>query len=135
MIGRAPGTNQELAIHRREELKQAEVNEPRVHHDIQARADAKGHFAFDRVPPGKVSVACGIRTDLGGGRASVSYSQATGVLAEAGKTSAIQLGGKGRPVVGRVALPAELPSGWVFAFNHLSSKIDMPKAEETKADA
>jgi peroxiredoxin len=68
------------------------------------------------------------RTPLGGGQQMLSHSHHTRVETEAGKVMTLQIGGKGRPVVGRVALPPEGMDGtWTFANNTIHTKLILPK--------
>jgi RNA polymerase sigma factor (sigma-70 family) len=116
-------------------------------------ADAQGHYAFDRVVPGYTRVYR---------RLPLPWRFITAeqdVEAIAGKTLNVPLGGRGRPVIGRVALPAGLqekidwnfgrqnptaprasgfnafigPAGIPFKFNGVVDlKLDEPSPDELK---
>ncbi|NLF31614.1 MAG: hypothetical protein GX591_12095 [Planctomycetes bacterium] len=77
----------------------------RANHTLRARADAEGRFVIDRVPPGELQVSRSQAIDAG--RRSF-YAQTTFVEVEAGRTTTVTLGGVGRPVIGRIALPEGL---------------------------
>ena len=66
--------------------------------------DADGRFVVERVPPGPAGV--GIHVRVGGN--TWTSQQSERVEVKAGQTVRVALGGKGRPVIGRVALPSGL---------------------------
>ena len=68
----------------------------------QTITDDGGRYVFTGVPAGKwtISRSHGMRDIFG-----------ISVLVEAGKTSRLDVGGKGRPVIGKVTLPAEILAG------------------------
>jgi peroxiredoxin len=70
----------------------------------QTRADARGRFALDHVLPGLVIFA----------RTGPSFGGLTSDLRwvdiEPGRTVTVDIGGVGRPVVGRVAFPKDVPA-------------------------
>src|SRR2546423_3115551 len=49
------------------------------------------------------------------------------VVAEAGKTATLNLGGTGRPVVGRLALAANMPERWLVQHTTLMTNIKPSK--------
>jgi RNA polymerase sigma factor (sigma-70 family) len=65
--------------------------------------DASGHFVLDHLPPGQ-NVHIYQLVPLGGG--SERFVQMGDYKAVADQTTAIQVGGKGRPVIGKLSLPA-----------------------------
>jgi protocatechuate 3,4-dioxygenase beta subunit len=79
--------------------------------DHDSSTDRDGRFSFDRVAPGRWTLYLPIRQEMG----SV-LSQLTHVEVAPGRTARIQLGGTGRPVVGRLALPNGV------TMNHLAAR-------------
>ncbi len=79
--------------------------------DHGSSTDRDGRFVFDRVAPGRWTLYLPIRQEMG----SV-LSHLTHVHVAPGRTARIQLGGTGRPVVGRLVLPAGV------AMNHLAAR-------------
>jgi RNA polymerase sigma factor (sigma-70 family) len=78
-----------------------------IRYDRVVDTDADGRFVFDRVAPGEswVSHANGRKPRPGG---QVMHDrQMTMVDVEPGKTTTVQVGGTGTPVVGRLALTVE----------------------------
>lgn len=65
--------------------------------------DSEGRFAFGRVPPGWFEVGYLIETGDGSG----SLTSRTPVVVESGRTATVQLGGEGRPVIGRFVPPPD----------------------------
>ncbi|MBN1345328.1 MAG: M48 family metalloprotease [Phycisphaerae bacterium] len=81
-------------------------NGVRLHHDCQAKTDASGHFVLEKLPPGEHRVARSILEATfpdGGGR--YGFAQMVPVTIEPGKTVKVELGGRGRAVVGRLRRP------------------------------
>lgn len=101
---------------------------PRVMHQIETKADQDGHFVFDRVPAGEVTVARDVIQPSGGGF-MVSHANSRAVVAMAGQTLQTNLGGTGRSVVGKVNIPPELANrtDWNFDLGHLRTHADMPE--------
>lgn len=78
----------------------------RIMHDARARTDGRGHFVFDRVIPAPASpnqIALKWQLPNSAGPREAQFSVA------AGQTLHVQLGGTGRPVIGRLSAPAGLP--------------------------
>ncbi len=94
-----------------------------VYWNNQATSDAQGRFTFERVVPGEVGISRHIEyTDrnIGSGGGSPSAT----VQVAAGATVRLDLGGTGRAVVGKAALPAELAGrkDWLYGFCYLVRK-------------
>lgn len=101
-IGAKPGTQQTIKVNRQDPTGRQSL--PRVYHDLGSSTDNEGHFAVDHVPPGKVSVAVQVQLTQN----TYGYTQSQTVNVNAGETSIVNLGGIGRPVVGKFTVPAEL---------------------------
>jgi RNA polymerase sigma factor (sigma-70 family) len=84
-------------------------------HDQTTTADAQGHYSFDRVAAGDTWIC----RRIAGPHAYVAAIEY--VEAESGKTMTVALGGRGRPVVGRVAIPANSPEKIDWQFKRTSS--------------
>ncbi len=94
--GRAPRPDNALRL----EVRARGYESPQVVHVYKARTDDQGRFAIERVPYGQ--------GDLGPHRAGsatlgIEYYQPLHI--EPGQTTHAVLGGRGRPVVGRIAGP------------------------------
>jgi beta-lactamase regulating signal transducer with metallopeptidase domain len=101
-IGRQPAANQTISVARRDDR-------PRSVHEfysISARTDAQGRFAFDRVIPCTSEVSRVVVTEFGNGFAQHMGCWQEPVDIEPGQVALVRIGGKGRPVIGRVALKA-----------------------------
>ena len=75
--------------------------QPRMYFDYETRTDKNGHFVFPRVLPGKGIVTRAIPIN---GRAR-RFSHSVGVEVKSGQTARVQIGGTGRPVIGKVVIP------------------------------
>ena len=132
LIGSKLGANERITIDR---SMPGSRDRPRVYHDIKTSTDQDGQFAFDRVPAGEVFVGRYVQV----GERMWSSRQRERVKVEPGKTAHVQLGGKGRPVIGRVVKPAGRDD-LSFANSRVSfsTKIDVemnyPKPPERPAD-
>lgn len=81
-------------------LKETPEDPIRVEYRYQATSDDRGHFAFEHVIPGKVTLSEQIQLEHN--VFSESHLGITDV--PSGKTTVLDLGGGGRSVIGRVAL-------------------------------
>lgn len=103
MVGKRPGAGEEVTF------------QPDPGHMPQAlgisgsyyamtRADAEGRFVLDKVVPFPGYAGRVVVTDLGEGSTSLAPVGMKAVEARPGETTRVDLGGHGRPVVGRVVL-------------------------------
>ncbi len=103
-IGREPAVNQPISL----SLRESRPHQGGVHafYGIETKTDAQGRFTFDRVIPGTSELARVIITEFGNGSQQHMGCWQEPVEVPAGKTVEVRIGGKGRRVVGRVALKA-----------------------------
>ena len=82
----------------------------------QLNTDARGHYAFERVIPARLSVSRIFTLERS------SFHVGTGcartVTVKPDRTTWVDLGGTGRPVVGRFALPAGIKAGAIFPYHN-----------------
>jgi hypothetical protein len=103
-------------------------NAPRIHNSYEARTDDEGKFHIDRVKPGKYQASRMARVAMQAGMWSSQVRQYTVIQVKAGETAAVQIGGVGRAVVGRIELPPELAGRKdLFSDGNLSTKVEFPK--------
>jgi beta-lactamase regulating signal transducer with metallopeptidase domain/uncharacterized GH25 family protein len=109
---------------------------PRIftHHDVTTGKG--GRFVFERVFPGKGRVGRRIPLMAVDGATEVTSSQR--VLTEfiAGKTTQLELGGKGRKVIGKLAPPADYSGRvlWNFALVKVEADLERPPSPTPPAD-
>ncbi len=113
-IGAKPGVHQSIALlpeYRPEE------EHPRITLEYETQTDERGHFVFARALPGEGAVSRSI--PMNGGR---RFSHTVGVQIKAGQTTHIQIGGTGRPVIGKVVIPDQIKDkfDWQYATYDLS---------------
>jgi len=77
---------------------------------VETKADAEGRFVMERVVPRPGRVGRVLVSELGGGATSHMPTGMTAVEVRPGETARVVVGGKGRPVVGRVAVDG-VPGG------------------------
>ncbi|MBC7785007.1 MAG: sigma-70 family RNA polymerase sigma factor [Burkholderiales bacterium] len=85
-----------------------------VQTDRRTRTDAQGRFTINRVPPGVVQVSREV--PIATGTAFISLQS---VEVASGQTLTLDIGGKGRPVIGKIVLPPELASKVALGGNNL----------------
>ncbi len=91
----------------------------------QQITDARGHYAFERVIPAELSVSRYFTLER------LSYSVGAGasraVVVEPDRTTWVDLGGTGRPVVGRFVLPAGIKPSAIFSRVNQSLELIRPE--------
>ena len=117
-IGSRPGNNENVAIWA--ESSSRTSGEPRAFYQWETTTDSNGHFALERLKAGSVKVGRRIKTS--DRRASSSYGASVEV--KSGETAEVSIGGTGRPIIGRVALPADYnqPVDWSDAEASIRTK-------------
>ena len=118
-IGRETAAGQKLSLVVAGRRDAADV----VYRSGYATTDAMGRFEFNRVGPGEFSVSRLIEwkdrnISSSGGSPSAMVDVASGANVR------LTVGGTGRPVVGKAALPAEFAGrdDWLYGFCHLVGK-------------
>jgi peroxiredoxin len=91
-------------------------------------SDAQGRFGFDRVIPGRGSVSRVLITEFGGGQQHMPGWWEP-VEIKPGGTTEVEIGGKGRPVVGRIVLDGTPESPIAWRTNE-PVVIDAPRGED-----
>lgn len=99
-----PATNEELYFF------VGDNSTPHLWSQVPAAADARGHFVFDRVPPGNVTLQLKQRTTA----QSWTYVQLQSLELKPGETNLAQITLEGRTVIGRLDRGADLSPdiGW-----------------------
>ena len=99
-------------------------SDPQISWETSAVADADGRFAVDRVPAGNLTVNRQVRT-----AESWVYTSSEQVDVAPGEHVKVKIGGVGRPVVGRVALPDDLTREggprWSSSSSAMMTKLDV----------
>jgi peroxiredoxin len=99
---------------------------PRYQISYESKTDNDGNFVFERAIPKETRVSRRIVTQKTGRYTSYSYSQPDTVTVKPGETVRVQVGGIGRPVIGRVIVPAD-PASQAWALSgRLATKYLRP---------
>jgi len=124
-VGANPKAGETIVVSPREFDTAADRNTPRVYHDIKATTDKDGRFTAARVPPGPAGVSLEVRLS----QYSSTYTQTQQADVRAGETAEVNIGGVGRPVVGKIVAPAYLAEKiqWTKAQAGFSSQIKAPQ--------
>ncbi|MCX5634663.1 MAG: hypothetical protein NTW55_02315 [Planctomycetota bacterium] len=99
VIGSKPGAGEEIAV---DYGKYPEPNFPQVFYVCVTVTDANGYFVLDKLPLGKAHVAH--RMKLG---ESTHDSHSVPIEVKAGQAVYVTIGGMGRPIIGKIAAPAD----------------------------
>jgi len=104
MIGALPGSNETVRL-ADAFAPYADYPRPMPPYSISVKTttDGLGRFVFPRVPPVDVKIFHAAKTGRAGAD-TLPITQITNLTLKAGETRAVTLGGRGRPVVGRVVL-------------------------------
>jgi RNA polymerase sigma factor (sigma-70 family) len=96
-------------------------------YDYHFTADSQGRFAIDRVIPGRGQIARVLDMTYRN-----EWCNQGPVEVKPGQTTLVRLGGKGRPVIGRVVLDGTPPEPVDWRSND-AAVLDLPRAERRKA--
>ena len=122
-VGTKPGAGETVSIH----YDSDNSGRPNVFIQCNGTADKSGHFEFNKVIAGKLQITRDIKT--GTNRTSATDHERVEIAA--GQSLDVQIGGKGRPVAGRLVVPAgnekkiDFKVGWVS----VSTKWDVIRPE------
>ncbi|MHC4499767.1 MAG: carboxypeptidase regulatory-like domain-containing protein, partial [Planctomycetota bacterium] len=125
-IGGQPVANEQVSL---ECYRASEPNVPSFSPSYySAGTDANGKFVLERVIPGVVKV--GHQFFVRGRRAVRSHAELVEV--GAGQTVAVEIGGKGRPTVGRLELPPDMNDSvdWANVWSWIALKLPEPPHPE-----
>ncbi len=92
----------------------ASADVPSISDTGQTKSDAQGRFVFERVVPGDVRLAKGGLEATAGG-----WSNGVLLTVKAGETTRAEVGGAGRPLVAKIALPPGFDPNGDYVANSL----------------
>jgi beta-lactamase regulating signal transducer with metallopeptidase domain/peroxiredoxin len=100
----------------------------RVRLSSESTVAADGSYRIDRIPPGTVDVCFIVPLGHSGTMSSYGYAERTPIHLAAGETAHVNLGGKGRPVIGRVVMPPSIAGqiDWAFSNCEISTRLHLP---------
>jgi protocatechuate 3,4-dioxygenase beta subunit/peroxiredoxin/DNA-binding beta-propeller fold protein YncE len=129
-IGARAGANQEVTFHStRPNRGGLYVFDP----GYRTRTDERGRFAFDRVIPGPGIVSRSLILEFPGGGSRHSPGWQEPVDVKPGQTALVKVGGRGRPVIGRIVLDGipEVPVDWTQSE---PATLTAPRNEQSRRD-
>ncbi len=124
-IGATPVANRKVTVM----SITSEDNLPMVSHDVNTKTDDRGRFLLERVFPGIAVVSYQVHPDRGKAGAARQLrliGQPDCLMAfevASGQTVRLQLGGTGRPVIGRIQLPPALAGEKKITWNHSQNLV------------
>lgn len=99
---------------------------PRIFTEYRTVTDAQGRYVFERVTPGRGAVGRQIILMVRDGATEVTSSVRIVAEFPAGKTTRLDMGGTGRPVVGRLAPPPGFKEKALWQFATINVEVDVP---------
>lgn len=133
--GTKPGKNLYLNLN----IRETDWSKPRAWFDYRSTSDGEGKFVFEQVPPEKASIALAVKFAIRDGGYMSTSSHGENVELISGETTTVKVGGVGRPVIGKLALPEdfETETDWNFCHVRLTPAMQefekFPKMEEFNA--
>ncbi len=108
MIGSKPGAGEQISI--QSNTEGWSNDRPYVYISYGTTTDSAGHFKFDHVVPGKISVGRTIHFN----ERSSTVTHMVPTTAPAGGSVSVTIGGTGRPVTGKLEVPTDVAKkGWM----------------------
>ncbi|MEE9404526.1 MAG: carboxypeptidase-like regulatory domain-containing protein [Algisphaera sp.] len=103
------------------------MNDPQVMFEYDVVADAVGQFVIERVVPQKMSIG----RHVGGDAGMSASSNSVQVEVEPGETSTVTLGGVGRPVMGHISIPQNIPRADAEMFDGVNRMVLIHRVRES----
>jgi RNA polymerase sigma factor (sigma-70 family) len=126
-LNRQPAPNQTVVVNGSQKLDV----DPKVMFTFSytTNTDERGHFHFDKVPPGEQTVSRKIGPAGGGLGVAVNFDLAAKVKVEHGTTTSVELRRQGRPVIGHIAIQGAAEEvRWESSQAFLQGKDKIPLA-------
>jgi len=98
--------------------------QPRISFEYEVQTDKYGHFAFAHVLPGEGVVTRAI--PIGDRARRMSHS--LGVEVKPGQVNRVQIGGTGRPVIGRVVIPDMIKDKFDWQYTNHRLRVSSPNS-------
>ena len=136
MIGSHPAAGRKIIV--RADGRDGMVARPGDSLDMSwtVAADATGRFVFDRLVPGKLTVADFIKLrDVPGGGSAWGGTQHRALTVAPGGVAEVKLGGMGRPVIGQLDYPKEVVAGGIGRVEaHVTTRLPARELPAPPAD-
>jgi peroxiredoxin len=124
LMGSKPGANQNVTMSLN---RPYEEKAPRFWIQYDTNTDKDGNFVFERAPAGDAQVSRQVMSRTTA-RYTTSISTHTALVTiKGGETAKVQLGGVGRPVIGKITLPKEAAGqGWTLGGGISTKQAEPP---------
>ena len=118
-IGAQPGADKLIAF-----LPESRrgTEHPRINFEYEVQTDKDGHFAFVHVLPGGGVITRAIPI----GNRARRFSHNMSIEVKSGRTTDVQFGGTGRPVIGRVVIPDMIKDKFNWQYTDHRLRISTP---------
>jgi hypothetical protein len=120
-IGAKPGTDKIITFLPR---SSREVEQPRMWFEYETQTDKNGNFVFSRVLPDEGVVTRAIPIDARVKR----FTHSVSVNVKSGQTTRVQIGGTGRPVVGKIVIPEMIEDKFDWQYTSHSLRVSSPNS-------
>jgi len=123
--------NEEISIGNSEFIQKSS---PKVQYRAKTSTDSQGRFVFERILPGMVAIQQTVPLREGSGMTAQPIAP---LELKPGETTRVIVGGRGRPVIGRVTIPATLKNKWELADRDgtISFEVQPPKPYDKLTEA
>lgn len=106
-------------------------NAPQPYFSYTTTTDDHGRYVIERVPPGEVQVAREVQRS----NQTTAYTHNSRVEVKPGQTARVDIGGTGRPVIGRVITPGLASEARIFRLSGLTPTEVVPRLKEAEQPA
>ncbi len=120
-IGAKPGIDKAVAFLPR---PSREVEQPRIQFEYEIQTDKDGNFVFSRVLPDEGVVTRAIPINARARR----FSHSVSVEVKSGQVTRVQIGGTGRPVVGKIVIPEMIEDKFDWQYTTHSLRVSSPNS-------
>ncbi|MCK4283159.1 MAG: hypothetical protein KAX44_02495, partial [Candidatus Brocadiae bacterium] len=127
LIGRAPGAHEPIRMECDLARSPVDRETPTVLRNNWSMTDAEGRFVFGMVAPGEWRIYQAIKVHGDRNGSMWARTQDVSVVVAPGETHQVDLGGVGRPVIGRLVMPTGGPLPVGYATVHM-----FPRDDETR---
>jgi hypothetical protein len=128
-VGSKPAAKESVII-TRANITPENSGRDRVSSVPTAVTDADGKFVFDRLLPGEFLVGRQVASNTSNEWKTYTTSGGKHVVLESGKSAHVDLGGVGRPIVGKLGLENGIPQDWVVEGG--TAQTQLPELQRPK---
>jgi hypothetical protein len=118
-VGPSPAAGERVTAYR---LPEQDSDATVLQRSYETVANDEGRFVLEKVAPGTVTLGRIVEVQQAPGMSLRTHTNTQRTIVKAGETAKVQIGGTGRPVVGRLVLPGGIPDDWYIFEARLSTE-------------